>query len=112
MGESQTCVVTTLGSVKCWGNNVWGQLGDGTTAQRTAPVDVMGVKPPPTPTPCPTEGCPVGGVAELPEVARAPLEAGDSSGPGAAMLASVTAGVLAGAASISGAVWYTRRRLS
>ena len=53
-------------------------------------------------------GLAVGGIAELPEAARAPLEAGASSGPGAALL--VAAGVLAGVASIGGAAWYARRR--
>ena len=61
----------------------------------------------------------VGGIAELPEAARAPLEAGRtpleagaSSGPGAAMLAGIAAAVLAGVASIGGAAWYARRRYS
>ena len=59
----------------------------------------------------------VGGIAELPEAARSPLEAGRtpleasaSSGPGAAMMAGVAAGVLAGVASIAGVGLYVRRR--
>ena len=62
---------------------------------------------------------PVGGIVEeLPEVARAPLEAGRtpleasaSSGPSAAMLAGVAVAVLVGVAWMGVAAWYVRRRL-
>ena len=53
-----------------------------------------------------TSAPPVGGIAELPEVAGAPLETGGSSGPSAGMLA----GVAASAVALGGAAWYTRRR--
>ncbi len=37
-----TCGVTTGSVAYCWGNNLEGQLGDGTTTNRTAPVPVGG----------------------------------------------------------------------
>ena len=60
---------------------------------------------------CPPEGCPVGGIAELPEVAaRAPLEAEAPAVPSVMVAVGIVAAVTAVAVAIGGTAWWARRR--
>ena len=42
-GDMHSCALTDANGVLCWGNNISGQLGDGTDTDRYAPVGVTGL---------------------------------------------------------------------
>ncbi|HEX2660379.1 MAG TPA: hypothetical protein VHU40_18995 [Polyangia bacterium] len=42
-GDSHTCALMNDGTVRCWGYNQYGQLGDGTTVGHQAPAPVAGL---------------------------------------------------------------------
>ncbi|MCH8901613.1 MAG: hypothetical protein IIC88_04875 [Chloroflexi bacterium] len=73
-------------------------------------ITITGGPPTATPIPLPTATPdPVGGIAELAEVAGTPLEAVGSSGVSTGVLASLAA-AMAIAIALGGAAWYARRR--
>ena len=40
-GEAHTCALTTNSELYCWGANYYGQLGDGTTEDKSEPVKIL-----------------------------------------------------------------------
>ncbi|MDM8548225.1 hypothetical protein QUF61_17175 [Candidatus Venteria ishoeyi] len=42
-GDKSTCAILDTGTLKCWGGNNYGMLGNGTTENSTTPTDVIGL---------------------------------------------------------------------
>ncbi|MBU6375573.1 MAG: putative Ig domain-containing protein [Bdellovibrionales bacterium] len=42
VGTSHACGITSSGTLKCWGDNSSGQLGDGSTLSRSSPITIDG----------------------------------------------------------------------
>jgi alpha-tubulin suppressor-like RCC1 family protein len=43
LGDSHSCAILADGTVKCWGHNFFGELGDGTTTERSVATAVTGL---------------------------------------------------------------------
>ena len=43
LGDSHTCAILDDGSLKCWGDKKYGQLGDGTNDDKSSPGDIVDV---------------------------------------------------------------------
>jgi len=43
VGGGQSCALMSSGWIDCWGDNYYGQLGDGSTTNRSTPVQVSGI---------------------------------------------------------------------
>ncbi len=43
VGDSHACATLSDGTIRCWGSNNFGQLGDGTTTNSLVPVTVSGI---------------------------------------------------------------------
>ena len=43
-GNGQSCALLVNGTVECWGDNYYGELGDGTLTSRSTPAAVYGLK--------------------------------------------------------------------
>jgi alpha-tubulin suppressor-like RCC1 family protein len=46
VGAYHSCALMRTGDVQCWGQNSYGQLGDGTTTDSTVPIHVQGLTEP------------------------------------------------------------------
>src|SRR2546421_10016127 len=41
-GASHSCLLSRTGAASCWGDNAWGELGNGSKTSSTRPVPVSG----------------------------------------------------------------------